>query len=192
MENYTKGGERKTPQTSNTMGIVAIAVVGVFILCVIFVLAKGLFTSNDSKVLDGIYTGTISPEMSAAAAIKTEESKIDDSKDSSDSDDSSKVDDSTDSSDDENSSSDESSDSEEDSSSQSQVDGKTAYITEYAYLRTEASQDGAEIVCMSPNITVTVLETGINGYAKVTFVNGDGSTLTGYVHESYLSQTPIS
>lgn len=166
------------------MGVAAIIVVGVFVLCVIFVLAKGLFKSNSSTVPDGLYTGTVSPEASAAQTEVSAESKnaseagaqnSDSQADSQSEADTSEASESSESTDD---------------SSIAEASEEKAYITEYAYLRTEPNKDAEQIVCMSPNIEVTVLERDIDGYCLITFMNIDGQ-LTGYVYEGYLSDTPI-
>lgn len=176
-ENKNGNNKSSSPQANNIMGIAAIIVVGIFVICVIVVLAKGLFASNSSKVPDGLYTGTLSSELSSPDVPANTSA-----------DNSSQTDVSAaDSSAEESSQTDESS---QDDSSTAEVTGEKAYITEYAYLRTEPSQDGEQIICMSPNLEVTVLERGLDGYCKVTFMNFD-TPLEGYVYEGYLSQTPI-
>lgn len=186
MDNGSKNGSRGGGlQSGNLMGVAAVIVVGIFVICVIIVLAKGLFKSNSSSVPDGVYTGTIAPEMSVAQTVTSEDNKESGADPSST--------DSTDSKSDSEASSQAAEDSKaEDSSGSSaaEAQGDKAYVTEYAYLRTEPDQNAQQIVCMSPNIEVTVLERGIDGYCKVTFMNVDGQ-LTGYVYEGYLSETPI-
>ena len=184
MDNGSKNGGRGGGfQSGNLMGVAAVIVVGIFVICVIIVLAKGLFKSNSSSVPDGVYTGTIAPETSIAQDV-TSEDKKESGADSSSTD-------SADSKSDSEASSQAAEDSKaEDSGSEAEVEGDKAYVTEYAYLRTEPDQNAQQIVCMSPNIEVTVLERGIDGYFKVTFMNVDGQ-LTGYVYEGYLSDTPI-
>ena len=172
------GNNKKTsPQANNIMGIAAVIVVGIFVICVIVVLGKGLFTSNSTKVPDGIYTGTLSPEISQPSDDSIPDSVSDESSDSQ-TDDSSSLADSSDSDSSETSSS--------ETESSSQAEGETAYITEYAYLRTEPNQDAEQIICMSPGLEVTVLEKGFDGYCKMTFMNF-GTPLEGYVYEGYLS-----
>lgn len=191
MSNGNKNGDKKDAlRSGNIMSVAAIIVVGVFVLCVIFVLAKGLFKSNSSSVPDGLYTGTVSPEMSAAQTEAYAESKTDSETGNHDSgadENSSQTDSQSGGTDDSEASvSSESTD----ESSIAEAQEEKAYITEYAYLRTEPNKDAEQIVCMSPNIEVTVLERDIDGYCLITFMNIDGQ-LTGYVYEGYLSDTPI-
>lgn len=184
MSNDNKNGNKKPAvKTANLMSVAAIIVIGVFVMCIIFVLAKGLFKSNSSTVPVGLYTGTISPETSAPAAETTTESTADSQTDSQQSADSSQTDSQPAGEDSM------SSDSVDDSSA-AEVPEEKAYVTEYAYLRTQPNQDAEQIVCMSPNIEVTVLQRDIDGYCLITFMNIDGQ-LTGYVYEGYLSDTPI-
>lgn len=187
--NKNDNNKPSSSQANNIMGIAAIIVVGIFVICVIVVLAKGLFASNSAKVPDGLYTGTLSSNVSAPDEHITESSADSSQSDTSAADSSTGDTDSSaaDSSSQEESSQDESS---QDDSSTAEVTGEKAYITEYAYLRTEPSQDGEQIICMSPNLEVTVLERGFDGYCKVTFMNFD-TPLEGYVYEGYLSQSPI-
>lgn len=183
-ENKNGNNKSSSPQANNIMGIAAIIVVGIFVICVIVVLAKGLFASNSSKVPDGLYTGTLSSELSSPDVPANTSADNSSQPDVSAADSSAEP---SDSSAEESSQTDESS---QDDSSTAEVTGEKAYITEYAYLRTEPSQDGEQIICMSPNLEVTVLERGFDGYCKVTFMNFD-TPLEGYVYEGYLSQSPI-
>lgn len=48
MDNNKNNVSRKA--SGNTASVVAIIVVGIFVLCVILLLAKGLFASNSSEV----------------------------------------------------------------------------------------------------------------------------------------------
>lgn len=153
----------KTP-----VGAASVVVAGVFLLCLIFVFAKVLFTSNTDTVPPDIDTATINtnddePEElpmtfddsseAFVAGIAGEESAEE---------------------------------SEEESSQEEQGLG-VMYITEYAYLHTGPSDDAENIICMSPGIEVTVLAEDPSGYMKITFMNVDGP-LTGYVYRDYLSE----
>ena len=57
--------------SGNTASVVAIIVVGIFVLCVILLLAKGLFASNSSEVPKGINTATINTNESVAEPVNS-------------------------------------------------------------------------------------------------------------------------
>lgn len=165
-----EGGIPK-PHSEGPSGAAAIIVVGVFVVCVIFLFARGLFSANSSDVPSGLDTATIntgtdepSEEVIDSAAAVTSEA------DSSDS------------------SSEDVSGAETETSSEAEQSLGVMYITEYAYLHTAPSNDAENIVCMSPGIEVTVLGYEDNGYVKITFQNIDGP-LTGYIYKDYLSET---
>lgn len=165
MDNKTN----KKPSVSNgTTGVIAIVVVGIFVLCVIVLLAKGIFTSNSAKVPDGLDTATINTNTSSAADI-IESSSVDASAESSA----------------DSSSLSESSTADSEDSSKAEPMG-TMYVTEYSYLHVAPDKDAENIVCMSPGVEVTVLEYEDNGYVKITFQNIDGP-LTGYLYKDYLT-----
>ena len=65
------------------------------------------------------------------------------------------------------------------------------YVVTYVQLQAEPSVDAANLICMSPNIKVKVLERTSEGYMKVTFLNCDDTVYTGYVLESFLSPVPV-
>ena len=173
--NTTNNRNKKSSpaSSSGTAGVVAIIVVGVFVLCVIFILAKGLFTSNSAKVPEGLDTATINTNESSMAEV-IDESKAEDAN-------------TTVSGTDSNTESGVVSDSQAGDVSSSNTDSLgVMYITEYAYLHTEPSNDAENIVCMSPGVEVNVLQYEDNGYVKITFMNIDGQ-LTGYIYGDYLT-----
>ncbi len=184
-DNQNNNKKKFSFQSNNAMGIAAIVVVGIFIICVIWLLATALFPSNNGKVDSGLYTGTQSPESSVAAKDSSKADANDNDKDKdSKSDDTSSDDTSADSS--ESKAEDESS-----ITDSSEADGDKAYVTKYEYLVTEPSEDAEHIVCMSPNFEVTVLEKLDNGYWKLR-INNMGTILEGYANSEYLSSTPVS
>ena len=155
-----KPNGKKPPLKLKPGGVVALTVLAI---CVVLIVAKGLFSSNNTDIPAGIYTGTINTNQ---AAVAPEVSSTDDS------------------------SADASSAADENSEDDSSVAEEKAYVTEYANLHTEPSKDAEDIVCMSPNVEVTVLEKLDNGYWKIFFVNIDGPT-TGYLWSGYLQPTPL-
>lgn len=69
MDNNKNNVSRKA--SGNTASVVAIIVVGIFVLCVILLLAKGLFASNSSEVPKGINTATINTNESVAEPVNS-------------------------------------------------------------------------------------------------------------------------
>lgn len=152
--------------------VVAIIVVGIFVLCVIVLLAKGLFASNSAEVPKGINTATINTDETApvydGSAAETDASVTDES-----------------SYPDESGTAAESVPDETDDSEGEQILA-VMYVTEYAYLHVAPDNEAENIVCMSPGVEVNVLGYEDNGYVKITFMNIDGP-LTGYIYGSYLA-----
>lgn len=152
-------------------GVIALTVLS---LCIVLLVAKGLFSSNDTDIPAGIYTGTINTNQTSPAPEADNASSAEESSADSSATDQSSVADETDSK----------------SDSSTAESGEKAYVTEYANLHTEPSKDSENIVCMSPNIEVTVLEKLDNEYWKIYFVNVDGPT-TGYLWSGYLQSEPL-
>lgn len=165
MDNNKNNVSRKT--SGNAASVVAIIVVGIFVLCVILLLAKGLFASNSSEVPKGINTATINTDESvpepAESSAPADTSAVEDDSSA----ESGVVTDVT------------------DDSSQTDV-LEVMYVTEYAYLHVAPDNEAENIVCMSPGVEVNVLEYEDNGYVKITFMNID-DPLTGYIYKDYLT-----
>lgn len=175
--NLNKSAGHKKVNASSPAGIAAIIVVGIFVLCVILVLAKGLFTSNGNEVPSNLNTATVTQSAVATKTTTTTTTKKA-ANASADTSTGSSVD---------SSSANSSSTSSGDSSSEGEV-LKVMYVTEYAYLHVSPSNTAENIVCMSPGVKVNVLNYESNGYVKINFQNIDGP-LTGYIYKSYLSDT---
>ena len=58
-------------------------------------------------------------------------------------------------------------------------------LLDVTYLKQEPDEESENIIVLSPNIEVDVLETLDSGWTKITFLNVTGQ-LTGYVQSSYL------
>lgn len=171
MDNKNK---EKNPESAGASGVAAIIVVGIFVACVIFLFAKGLFSSNSAKVPSGLDTATINtdePDITEYVPDSTVQTELSDSNAGLD----------VSGVGTESVSQDESSQAEEEPSL------GVMYITEYAYLHTAPANEAENIICMSPGIEVTVLGYEDNGYVKITFQNIDGP-LTGYIYRDYLSE----
>jgi hypothetical protein len=58
-------------------------------------------------------------------------------------------------------------------------------IVDVTYLKAEPDEESENVMYLSPNIEVDVLETLDSGWTKITFLNVTGQ-LTGYVQTSFL------
>lgn len=153
----------------NVVNILAIAVTTVFCVCVVVLLAKSLFASNSSEVPVGLNTATISnPAMTTPPPATVSEEQTAPPTGTL-----------------------VTSELPAAATTTTAPDSDELYVTKYVQLLTEPKEDAEHIVCMSPNIKVKVLERRADGYFKVTFINGDGSTCTGYVLGEFLSSTPV-
>lgn len=170
------GGKNQKTKQNTSLRAGGIVVIGIFAVCIVIFMAKGLFSNSDSGLPAGIDTGTINTNQTTPAAEANAD--LSDSKKSKDQDKNSSK----------SSKENESSQTEESSAAENT---ETAFVNQYAYLHTEPDKDAENIVCMSPNIEVTVLEKLENGYWKVTFLNIDGQK-TGYVWNEYLQSSPLS
>ena len=162
--------ENKSP-SARSAGVASVVVAGIFVICMVFIIGKVVFASNSETVPSGLDTATINtdvtePEETKATTAKAPAAVKDES--------GAEVSDSSDA------------ESSQDESSSADGSGEIKYITEYAYLHTQPSNDAENIVCMTPGVSVTVLGYEDNGYVKVTFVGTDGQ-LTGYIYQDYLS-----
>lgn len=158
---------RNSAGTNNQLiGIVAIIAVAVFVVGVIIIFAKSLFSGVEADIPKGLDTATVAN----AASQPAESSPADDS------------------SEEEKKETKKSKETKATESSQAVPEGLgTKSVTEYAYLRKSPSPEGEQIICMSPGIQVTVLsEEDENGYVQASFDN-NGTVLTGWVHGSYLA-----
>ena len=159
---------KSSPSSGGSSAVVAISLVGVFVIGFIFLLAKGLFTSNTREVPQGLDTATINTDITGkteSAAANPAAADVSSSQS-------------------ENSGTDMSSQTSS-ASSAAENYGKM-YVTQYAYLHTKPDNNAENIVCMSPGVEVTVLNFEDNGYVKITFMNIDGQ-LTGYIYKDYLA-----
>ncbi len=170
--NEQKNNTASQKTSGGAASVVAIIVVGIFVLCVIVLLAKGLFASNSAEVPEGINTATINTDETAPVYDESAAEA-----DTSVTDESSYLDESG-----------IAAESEPDESDDSEGEQVLAvmYVTEYAYLHVAPDNEAENIVCMSPGVEVNVLEYEDNGYVKITFMNIDGP-LTGYIYGSYLA-----
>lgn len=170
--NEQKNNTASQKTSGGAASVVAIIVVGIFVLCVIVLLAKGLFASNSAEVPEGINTATINTDETAPVYDESAAEA-----DTSVTDESSYLDESG-----------IAAESVPDESEDSEGEQVLAvmYVTEYAYLHVAPDNEAENIVCMSPGVEVNVLEYEDNGYVKITFMNIDGP-LTGYIYGSYLA-----
>ena len=153
-------------------GIAAIIVVGVFVMCVVLILAKSLFPSNDSTVTEGVFTGTKSSSSSVAAVdSKTEEDSS--SEGGKIVDESAAATESTDTPDADSSSEDDTS---------SVVLGETAYLTQTAYLRSSGDENAEPILSIAAGEEVTVIDRPAGSeYVHINYIGYDGYVWYGYL-----------
>ena len=151
---------RSNDLNNQFVGVVAIIVVAVFVIGVIIIFAKSLFSGVESDLPIGLDTATVTKAEAALAQTESTEHEKKTTKKSAD---------------------------KEKKTTTTTTEGMgTKSVLEYAYLRKEPAPEGEAIICMSPGVEVTILsEADENGYVKATFLDLSGQ-LTGYVHESYL------
>ncbi|MCR5815984.1 MAG: SH3 domain-containing protein [Ruminococcus sp.] len=159
--------KRRSADTGNQLiGVVAIIAVAIFVVGVIVIFAKSLFSGVEADVPTGLDTATV-----ANAPAQTEAAKSDDS--------SSKAD--------KKSTKKKKTDTGAETTTTTQAGLGTKTVQEYAYLRKDPSPEGEQLLCLSPGITVTVLsEEDENGYVQASFDN-NGTVLSGWIHGSYLA-----
>lgn len=154
-------GKKSVFHSQNAVNIAAIFGIAAFCVVVVILLAKGLFASNTAEVPEGINTATVSSTTPAETTEAPAESEAE-------------------------AQSTETASAPAATSAAAPAEPEKAYITNYVQLLEEPAEDAAHIICMSPNIEVTVLERRDDGYVKLTFLNGDGTTCTGYVLSTFL------
>ena len=159
--------KRRSADTGNQLiGVVAIIAVAIFVVGVIVICAKSLFSGVEADVPTGLDTATV-----ANAPAQTEAVKSDDS--------SSKAE--------KKSTKKKKTDTGAETTTTTQAGLGTKTVQEYAYLRKDPSPEGEQLLCLSPGITVTVLsEEDENGYVQASFDN-NGTVLSGWIHGSYLA-----
>lgn len=159
-----------------SVGVASVVVAGIFVVCMVFIIGKVVFASNSAETPDGLNTATINTNVTEPKVTKNNKPATEAPADNNESGALAVSGES---------SADTASSAAEDTSSASEEHG-IKYITEYAYLHTQPSNDAENIVCMTPGVSVTVLGYEDNGYVKVTFASSDGQ-LTGYIYQDYLS-----
>ncbi len=177
MSNYNENNSKPTERLT-VAGIAAVVVVGVFVVCVILILAKSLFPSNDDSVADGIYTGTKSDSSSVAEAVESEtdtnsvvivdeDDAVIDSQESTES---------TDGTEDSEAST------ESDTSTESVTDGETATLLQTAYLRESNDANSDPLLSINAGETVTIIESPSDSeYVHVSYYTYDGWVWYGYL-----------
>lgn len=164
-ENNSRSGERLT-----VAGIAAIIVVGVFVVCLILILARSLFPSNKKKAPDGEYTGTTPAQTqkvteSQQPVIDTNSQVVIDLDGSSA--------DSTESA---------PSDSSAVQPTDSAAAGETSILNQTAYLRSSGDENADPILSISAGEEVTVIERPAGSeYVKVSYYGTEGWVWNGYL-----------
>lgn len=139
-------------------------------VCVVLILAKSLFPSNDSNVTDEVFTGTKGSSSSVAQTVSetSEDSSSEGGKiidESAASLDSASVSDSS---------------SHDDTSSV--VSGEVAYLTQTAYLRSAGDENADPILSIAAGEEVTVIDRPAGSeYVHINYIGYDGYVWYGYL-----------
>lgn len=149
-------------------GIAAIIVVGVFVVCVILILAKSLFPSNEKDVGNDVYTGTKSPSSSASESLPAEDESSDEGGQII-SESEAAAESAADSS-------------EADLNTSSVVSGEIAYLTQTAYLRAAGNENAEPLLSVAAGEEVTILDRPADSeYVHVNYIGYDGYIWYGYL-----------
>ncbi len=166
MANFNEKDARPAEKLT-VAGIAAIIVVGVFVVCVILILAKSLFPSNDNSVPDGEYTGT-KPADNVTTTLP--EQVVPDVKDS-------------EVVIDLNESAAETAEDSQAEPTESVAEGETAVLNQTAYLRASGDMESDPIFSINAGEEVTILERPAGSeYVKVSYYGTEG-----WVYYEYLS-----
>ena len=150
--------------SANSVNVIAVMVITVFCIGAILLLAKTIFASNEKDVPAGLYTGTI-PNTAMTTTTTTVSSAAPAQ--------SAAI------------------TAAPETAAPDPNAPETAYIVRYVQLLEEPQAESKKLICMSPNIKVQVLERRPDGFCKVTFLNGDGTTYVGYALAEDLSAAPV-
>ena len=171
MSSFDKKNTRSSDRLT-VAGLAAVIVVGVFVVCVILILAKSLFPSNKPEVTEEIYTGTKSSETSAPVIASDPSSQLTAGvtesgvmSDISAPDTESSVD---------LSSADESG---------SELDGETATLSQTAYLRSSDDENAEPLLSIAAGEQVTIIDQPAGSeYVHVRYYDYDGWVWNGYLY----------
>jgi hypothetical protein len=161
----TRTRKRKVPIVARISpgGAIAIVVMGIFAMCLIVILSKAVFVSNSKDVPEGIDTATIAdtntqPTDSSDAVSAAATSVTTSATTAAQS-----------------------------TTPQTTTTKKVVKmkIIDVTYLKAQPDENSENVMYLSPNIEVDILETLDNGWTKITFLNVTGQ-LTGYVQTSFL------
>ena len=161
------GFNEKNARSSDRLtvaGFAAVIVVGVFVVCVILILAKSLFPSNEPEVSGEVNTATIgetsAPEVTAPPETSSVPAIVEESK--------------PDSSSEESSSGDE--------SSHEEKAGEMMYLSQTAYLRSAGNENAEPLLSIMAGEQVEVIESNAEGYVHVKYYTYDGWVWNEYLY----------
>ena len=171
MSSFDKRNSRPSDRLT-VAGLAAVIVVGVFVVCVILILAKSLFPSNKPEVTEEIYTGTKGSETAAPAVTADPSSQTPEvAADSMITSDVSLPD--TESTSDLSSADD----------SSSQLDGETATLSQTAYLRASGDENADPLLSIAAGEQVTIIDQPAGSeYVHVKYYDYDGWVWNGYLY----------
>ena len=161
------GFNEKNARSSDRLtvaGFAAVIVVGVFVVCVILILAKSLFPSNEPEVKGEVNTATIgetsAPEVTAPPETSSVPAIVEESKPDSSSEDSSSGDD----------------------SSHEEKAGEMMYLSQTAYLRSAGNENAEPLLSIMAGEQVEVIESNAEGYVHVKYYTYDGWVWNEYLY----------
>lgn len=170
MSNFDERNSRPAERLT-LAGIAAIIVVGVFVVCVILVLAKSLFPSNDKELESDVNTGTRPPTSSVADVSAPP------------ADESSEGGDIVDESSSQTASIPEVSAPDSNADTSSVVSGEVAYLSQTAYLRAAGDENAEPLLSVSAGEEVTILDRPAGSeYVHVNYIGYDGYIWYGYLN----------
>lgn len=155
------GFNEKNARSSDRLtvaGFAAVIVVGVFVVCVILILAKSLFPSNEPEVTQEVDTATITETTAPVETAPADTSSAVKIVDESSSADSSSAADS----------------SSGDSSSMEDKTGQVMFLNQTAYVRASGDENSEAIFSLNAGEQVEVLETNANGYVHIKYFSYEG------------------
>lgn len=163
------GFNEKNARSSDRLtvaGFAAVIVVAVFVVCVILILAKSLFPSNEPEVTKEVNTATITsttaPKETAPPAETTSAApKIVDESSAASADSSSTAD---------------------DSSSREEKAGQMMYLSQTAYLRSAGNENAEPLLSIMAGEQVEVIGSNADGYVHVKYYTYDGWVWNEYLY----------
>ncbi len=159
-------------RSANLVNILTLTVVTIACVVLVLFLSKRLFSSNNKDIPATLNTATLAAAAPAAVTDVTASGTVTAKASASASEVSSQTETAA-------------------SETTAAVDNSVGYVVTYVQLKAKPDQESENLMCMSPNLKVKIMERRDDGYIYLTFLNGDGTTYTGYVKQEYISPTEV-